>query len=298
MPETILLQIEESFAARYSQKSFSSHIWQSITEKWPPILEPGLRPSLDMARRSGDAGLALLWVVQAALVKPVFQYMADPGQPRLGALCHADGRDGAMIMEKGNDGMVLTGSKGFVSGGPQADLLLVTGRSDPEGNVDRLVALPAEELATFMEDLPLPALHTVPHGRFAVRDFKPGNYREAEIDPARLRRILKKSGLLERSSIVEMACGLGLYLAEKTGREKNREKLETITREVSRFLDSQLETGMKDEKIPLLPASLLGDVFTILSRTREEAPDRERERCSDLEFLLSLFERLPSEKSL
>ncbi len=298
MKKSILTSIEESFLSRYRQRQFSLDLWQSIMEAWPPALETGSRPSLVMARRSGDAGLALLWVVQAALVRPILQCVADQDTPLLGALCHAEEREDPMIIKRKNGCVLLSGSKRFVSGGPEADLLLVTGRSEPEGKIDWLLALPPEELAPFMKELSLPALNTVPHGRFSVTDFNPERYLETDTDPSLLRRILKTSGLLERSSIVEMVCGLGLYLAEKSGHEKKGETLKKITLEVSQFLNYQLKADMNGEKLPLLPASLLKNVFRLLAGIREGTSEHEPERSSDLEFLLALFERLPSEKSL
>ena len=72
MKELIEL-INTGIAVRTGDLSMQKKVWEAVTEFFRPDINlySKARPSVILSQETGDLGLAVLWIVQAALARPV-----------------------------------------------------------------------------------------------------------------------------------------------------------------------------------------------------------------------------------
>ena len=227
----IFSALEKSYPARCGDPAAALAAWREFVASYPPSLDTpagdGTVPSTAIALESGDLGLALLWIVQAAVVRPLASAiireagqfppgLGDIAPGDIGALAHSEDPSQPVVFARTAGGITLTGKKKYITGGRNADFILVTAREKGDDKVSSLVYVPCRLLATgALSDLDLGMLRTANHASLALDDITLPADSLAVMDPASLRRHLKRRGLIERCFIMEAFLGAMMYLARR-----------------------------------------------------------------------------------
>jgi alkylation response protein AidB-like acyl-CoA dehydrogenase len=227
----LLRALEQSYRTRCGDPAAAMAAWLECAAVCPPSLAPrpggGPVPSTVIALESGDLGLALLWIVQAAVVRTLAADIAGEAERyhpdlaaippgHIGALAHSEDAAAPVIAEHLDGGIRLSGKKKYITGGRNADFILVTARGKGDDKVSSLVYVPCSLLAQgALTDLDLGMLRTANHASLALDSITLPADNLVVMDPAALRRHLKRRGLVERFFIMEAFLGAMLYLARR-----------------------------------------------------------------------------------
>lgn len=229
--DDIFSALEKSYRARCADPSGARAAWRGITAEFPPSLDArtadGLLPSTALALRSGDLGLALLWIVQAAVVRMMAADIARESEKYhpdldaiapsdIGALAHSEDRAAPVFLERVDGGIRLSGKKKYITGGLDADFVLVTARERGDDTIRSLVYVPRTLIGDgALADLSMDILRTVGHASLTFDDIILPETHLAVMDPGALRRHLKRWGIIERHLIMESYLAAMLYLARR-----------------------------------------------------------------------------------
>jgi len=239
MPDTFFKTIGEKYLARCNNPSMQKKDWHTIVaEGFTPALtaESERRPNILLARESGDMGLALLWIVQAALIRPLLEDLAanpditdqqhkiiTPVTPEMcGALAHSDPPDNRLTVTSSGDMLLLNGVKKYITGGPNADFIFLTGRQPEDEKPSMLLWLTQKSIKQGeLEILDMQSLCTSSHGRLTFLNKKIPASCKLSIRPSHLRRMLAIWGIVERTLIMETFLALLQYIRDRSGIRNN-----------------------------------------------------------------------------
>ncbi len=215
-------------------------------------------------------GLGLIWIVQAALIRPILDAVEalDPGHAAvntcrsnsIGALAASESRTAPLIIENGHKTIRLNGTKNYITGGFLADFICLAGRFPGEGKISTLIFLP---VAAIPEDgfkaIDPGCLHTACHAALVLKNFQADTSGLLPIPPGKVRRLLASWGIIERSCITEALFGLSLYLAEKIRKYTRVDipgetDLESGLSRISRLIDEQIQSARKNDFVQPLQA--------------------------------------------
>lgn len=223
--DDFLKRLESGYSARCGDPALRAAAWNELCGLYPPSIESfagGTPPSTIFARDAGDLGIAILWIVQSALVRPIgaetglFEKYA-PAPTSIGALAHSE--DPARPMRALAEGrsLRLSGEKKYITGGLDAEFLLVTAL-DKNDETRRIIRLPAGLLPEgALAELELGTLRTTSHARLSLTDFAIDDAFLLPADDRAVKRAIVRWGMVERALILEAYTGLCLYLARRPG---------------------------------------------------------------------------------
>ncbi|HPA72543.1 MAG TPA: hypothetical protein PKY31_09750 [Spirochaetota bacterium] len=225
----ILSALEKSYLARCSDPAARRAAWGDVVAEFTPSLgartPDGLVPATAIARDTGDLGLALLWIVQAAVVRPIaadvvrgaeryHPALAALSPEKIGALAHSEDPAAPVVLERSGGGIRLFGKKKYITGGLDTDFILVTAREKGDDIVTSLVYVPRSAIPDgALSDLSMGILKTVSHASLTLDGITLPGEHLAVMEPAALRRHLKRWGLVERCLIMEAFSAAMRYLA-------------------------------------------------------------------------------------
>ncbi len=282
MPNTIILkQLRQGYQARQGHGQQQKSDWEEIvSERFPPVLsaDQEVRPNVLLAEQAGDLGMALLWIVQAALFRPCLDLFSRQDQPdsrlatrlkavghdHYGALAHSEDQLQPFIVDSAEaDELVLRGTKKYITGGKQADSILVTARRPEENKVSQLIWLPAAEIQNSeMRPLDPGALLTISHGRLVLTSKRiPGHYR-LPLTSSQTRRYLMIWGMIERGLILEAFIGLLKYLNLRLSSPSRgicpveKEELARLSRAQQTGLTGMIQEALADVRVTWRSADL------------------------------------------
>ena len=228
----LLELIKSGYLQRVSDINEQKKIWIKLSEQFRPdlALYRSGRPSTIIARETGDLGLSVLWIVQAALIRPILKDVAmksagDKGlslmlakinHNSLCSLAHSENPAAPVILsESGKSEFVLNGEKKFLTAGKNADLIFTTCRMAGEEKISRMAVIdPAVLPENSLPDLELRIMKSVSHTKLILDNTKINHFQATQVPPSEIRRMIKKWGILERSLILETFLSFLIY-AEK-----------------------------------------------------------------------------------
>lgn len=226
--DQIFLSLEESYAERIRNISLQKDTWGRFAAFCNPRVDytGHPRPSLELARFSGDLGLSLLWIVQASLIRGLAReidvlseksgsaaVLRNYGGTDIGALAHSEDETNPAIIDEKEGKFALSGVKKFITGGSTADFILLTGRNPGETGISRMLIVPVAVLpAAALPELDLDSLYTVSHSRFLLDGIVLDEDKLIPLESRTLRRTIKIWGIIERNMILEALLGFIIYL--------------------------------------------------------------------------------------
>lgn len=227
----LLELIKSSFLQRTADLEEQKRIWIKLSGQFRPDLtffRTG-RPSAIITREAGDMGLAVLWIVQAALIRPVLKeiVLKSAGSEELSlilnkidhhslcSLAHSENPASPVILSESGNGFVLNGEKKFITAGRNAELMIVTCRMPGDEKIGNIALIdPASLPENSLPDLNLNIFKSVSHAKLILNNTVVTNSRVPRIEASVIRRMMKKWGILERSLIMESFISFLMY-AEK-----------------------------------------------------------------------------------
>jgi len=285
-------------------------LWREICEAYPPRLDSSSpsAPSLDMAMTAGDLGLALLWIVQASLVRGLIaditadqadnnNLFSEIGPAAIGALAHNDDRERPVILSQG---CMLNGTKRYITGGTSSDFIFVTSREKADDKISHLVMVRTRDIPPgSLVDLDLGSLKTVSHGRLTLSDFAVPDGCIIPCERKPLRRSIKRWSIIERSLIMQSFLGLMQYINRAIIRETGTMVIEedeldsaikTQNETVHEQIDSALAGDLIDEKHPVFQqsAQFLKNLSQFYADSRAGLSEELCMRFNDLNFMLKI----------
>ncbi len=319
-----LKAVHDTYRDRCDDPSRQKKAWRKIiAPAFSPALDirPEDRPGLLLSREAGDLGCALLWIVQAALVQPCLRRIRQqPGlspeqkdllaaisDDQCGALAHSEPRDAPVIMTAGDKtGCLLNGVKKYITGGYQADFILLTARAPDEKKTSRLLLLPVSviDFSKEMTPLDLKSLCTISHGRLTLKDKTiPAHYR-MPLSPSQVRKALKVNSLVERCLIMEAVLGCLIYVNGRLKRQTgdyptDKDTLNKLLVEQTSYTTATIGEARAGNKVQMQWVDL-NDVNTAIGAILDAAenvegvpddnPDNDlMARVNDLRFIRSLW---------
>ena len=273
--------INSSYKDRIIDIKEQKRIWLSVSKQFKPdlTLYETERPSVEITKETGDLGIAVLWIVQAALTRPILKeiilqserYLANSlreiNDSSLCALAHSEDIKAPVILsdkdenrnenkdENRDENFILNGEKKFITAGRNADLIILTCRTETEEKINRIAIIDPKQIPeSFITDLQLNIMKSVSHTRLAFKDYAIKKNQIPLIDPSTIRRIIKKFGIIERGLILEAFLSFLIY-ADKTFTEMKIEsscndKLSSllekqsiaVTKQISEIYSAKIET--------------------------------------------------------
>ncbi|GEM_PF-924108 len=311
----LIEKINSTFLKRTEDLSLQREIWTDIANQFRPDINQyrTARPSTLIARETGDMGLAVLWIVETMLIRPILKdislaanitedisrILSSVDTTSICALANSESAADPVICRVDNEDIILSGEKKFITAGENANLIIVTCRRPDE---DKVSGVALVERGTLPEnsliDLKLKIFRSVNHAKLSFADFRADRGIIPELDPSALRRSLKKWSLIERALIMESFISLLIY-AEKLFASKDitipkSEELMVFQDLQTESVNKQLDEALYGKMIETKNADAAG-IFSIIkifkekfSEHNERFSDEERIKLSDL----SLFDNL------
>lgn len=316
--KTVLAYIHDTYSQRCGNPLWQKSIWRkAIVSTFPPDLAayPEERPSLLLAGEGGDLGCALLWIVQAALVRPFLtlinhQAGLTPEQQALltsistsalGELAHSEPRENPVVITPHSAGLQLNGVKKYITAGRHADFILGTAREPDDEKISRLLLLPISDVRPEeMETLDLKGLYTISHGRLTLKDKTVPLHYRLPLSPELIRKTLKVNSLVERSLIMEAVLALMVYLNERIGWQMpqpptEKDALSELLPRQTEYTSTTIEQAGTGAQVQLNLVDLhtVGEAIENICNAADDIDlmqDMELvERINDLRFMRSLW---------
>jgi len=264
--------IKSSYKDRIIDIKEQKKIWTAVSKQFKPdlTLYEKERPSVIMAKETGDLGLSVLWIVQTALARPILKeiflkstvetqciaslqkmpFLNNTDDSSLCALAHSEDAKAPVILSEQDENFILAGQKKFITAGRNSDLIILTCRTAGEEKINRIVIIDPKELPEdFITDLKLNIMVSVSHTRLTFKDYAVKKNQVPLIDPRIIRRIIKKFGILERALILEAFLSFLIY-AEKTlaetGIDSSCDNLFSLLEKQSASVTKQISESYSD----------------------------------------------------
>jgi len=171
--------------------------------------------------------MALLWIVQAALINPITRDRDLPpaarqalealfpvrGGPQITALAHSEDPQNPVVIHDTGGKYLINGTKKYITGGTLCDCILLTMRRKGEDKISHLGCLPAHIIPEgSLVELDLKALRTTSHARLNLNYFDLPSEYIIPVEGPVIRRLIKRWSLMERALILEAYIALGMYI--------------------------------------------------------------------------------------
>lgn len=286
----IYTYIKQTYLDRSGNHELQKELWQDVITCFPAMLDPqgNERFSYNCSSQAGDTGLAMLWIVQTALVQGIIHdaledlnMQSGPARglralPRqaIGALAHNDDHKNPVILDTGSEPKI-SGKKNYITGGTTTDFILLTARTSPDEKTSSLILLKRQDLPyNSLDELHLGALATVSHARLTLDHVPVPADSIIPVDPARLRRSIKRWSILERSLILEAVLGLVKHLYNmlntlQLNPDFSLEEISSLINDQQKLINRQIIAARKNEKIEesLIDIKSLQHMIDALERT-------------------------------
>ncbi len=312
MTKNTFTDLHNSYLSRCSNLIEQKTAWRKLASDYPPDLTacPETRTSLRITREAGDMGLAMLWIIQTAIIRPMFDlygiytnrifkdYMKDEEAAEntfTGALAHSEDKSSPVLLS----GNKLTGTKKYITAGENADILLITARTAAESKTDTLLLVPASDIT---EDelirLDLKTLLTIDHARFVLSNHRITSDSIISQDAKELRKRVLISSLTERALMTEASIGMLIYLAERIsgmGASFSITELEDTLERYKQSTDRIISESLRGERInPDLScfSVIMKNINTLAGYTDKNMNTIDKEllfRINDILFLSRLL---------
>ncbi len=306
--------IEKSYLNRCTELLHASNLWKEVIEKYPPAKfhEFTRRPSWELARKSGDLAVALLWGAQATLVRPLIKtaieyetnhqtlaFLKNIDANSVGALAIAEDRKIPFVVTDESSKLILNGKKKYITGGAQSDFLLLTEKSHDNKKLSGIIFLATKDIPeSSFQSLDMGALSTSRHASLTFTDLCIPAENRLSLESRTIRKILKSWGIIEQSLIMEAVTGLALYLANRTETETGTqsfsiEDVNTKLQQLSAEIDQQIKSAAQGEFIQPIQletgyiAAMLYEMKQSLNKPENQWEDELSYRFRDIQFFLA-----------
>ncbi len=289
----LINKIKDTYLERCSSSTLQKKIWEDLALFFKPDIKNYRlnRPSSLVAGETGDLGLAVLWIVQTALTRPVINdlvlsatdestFISLAGNitdSSLCALAHSEDSSSPVLLTEEDDSIILNGVKKFITAGVNADYILLTCRDKNEPKINRAVMLNRELIdPDEMKDLNLPVMKSVNHTSLNFINKKVAHKNVPPVDAPSLRRSIKKWSLIERAMIIEAFIPFLRYF-NKAAAEKGiiiieDDILHNLTSLQSSLVCRQLDEAFYTGKITSENINIK-ELLDIISRFREKSDE-------------------------
>ncbi len=255
--DDFLKRLHADYSARRDDRSRRAVVWNELCAHFPPSIEAcaaGTPPSTLLARDAGDLGIAILWIVQAALVRPIASEIGAPGTAfsspaSIGALAHSEDPARPMRVAMDRGGPALSGHKKYITGGLDADWIIITAMGGDETGPRAVYVRTANLPAGALEEIELGMLGTTSHARLSLSGQSPEGAVLLPADGRTVRRAVKRWGIVERALILEAYAGLCSHLARRTGLAEIQARLDELIAARSLSRRGQVEAAMAGARI-------------------------------------------------
>lgn len=304
-------RLNDSFIIRSTSRAMALQGWKDLAAGLPPDPDEDRPVPFLLARDSGDLGLAMLWIVQFTVVRPLLSAMIPCANDTLracieslhgdsiGAMAHSEPADNPVTYTVANSVVVLSGVKKYITGGTEADFLLVTARMPGEDKISSMFYIPSGKLPDgSITPVIQNSLKTTPHGSLRLDTFQLGKEYLFDSPANGIRRLVLSAGLLERILIMETLTGLVIYLRRALvhGNDALHGPLQEMASSIhEKFLVARKAFRSGEKILPVIPdTALLAEAVAPLKQSPAAPHDAAiAERLRDLAFLLS---RIPGMK--
>ncbi|MCL1864300.1 MAG: acyl-CoA dehydrogenase family protein [Spirochaetes bacterium] len=306
------VSIKSSYENRIIDIKEQKKIWLDISKQFKPYLTlyKTERPSAIIAKETGDLGISVLWIVQAALTRPVLKEIISKSEEDLShvvgkiddsslyALAHSEDINAPVILSDNDENstlknFILNGEKKFITAGRNADLIILTCRTEGEEKINRIAIIDPKQIPeSSITDLQLNIMRSVSHTRLTFKDYAVEKVRLALIDPSTIRRIIKKFGILERGLILEAFLSFLIYadkiLTEMGSENSCNSMLSSLLEQQSIAVTKQITEGLHSDRIDTKNISFeeFMPVIEIFKKTYTKAeknlPEAERIKLKDI----------------
>lgn len=310
----ILEQVKASYNRRTAEIEEQKRIWIALSESYPPDLSLFQeRPSEIIAGETGDLGLSVLWIVQAALIKPLLdEIISAPGvkselpsmigRHRRSAICalaSSESPDEPAILTQTGNGVILNGIKKYITGGKSSGMIIVTCRMPGEVKISRFVLMETADIQPgSLPELNLEIMKSVSHTSLILKNTVVRDFQVPDIEPSLIRRMLKKYGMLERSLILEAYLSYLLYaenvLNAAGGEIKTTEEISLLADAQSASVSKQIDEAFSGERIVTenIPFHKILPLIELFKKTYlncvNNLPEEEKIKLKDLFLFNSL----------
>ncbi len=229
---SLIKQLEQNYVERANDNSLFRETWNNICGDFPPVAgfdyNSDTFPSTRFAFEAGDMGLAIFWIVQFSLFRcilkdtfslidqdhPLFDRIRSLDDAGIGAMAHTEPRDNRLIITRDDSSITLNGTKKYISGGLDADILLITARYTGDDHYTKMIFMPVASIPeNSLLSQNLEILNTISHGTLTLKDCNCDKENLFPVKGKALRKILKRWSMVERTLIVEAYIGFMNYLA-------------------------------------------------------------------------------------
>ncbi len=303
----LFCRLNDSFIIRCTDRAMALQGWKDLAAGFAPLPDEDRPVPFLLARDSGDLGLAMLWIVQSTVVRPLLSAMTPcsndtlrarieslPGSS-IGAMAHSEPADNPVTYTGSNSGIVLSGVKKYITGGIEADFLLVTARMPGEEKISSMFYIPSGKLpGGSITPVIQNSLKTTPHGSLRLDSFHLEKEYFFDSPAAGIRRLVLSVGLLERILIMEAFTGLVLNLRRTLvhGNDPLNEPLQEMASSIhEKFLVARKAFRSGEKILPVIPdMALFARAVAPLKQAPAASPDvATAERLRDLAFMLSMI---------
>lgn len=307
--------INTGYRARIADIKEQKKIWLMLSEAFTPDIykRPDQRPSSLIAAETGDLGLAVLWIVQASIIRPVIgdilrfaehddtltSMLNKIGAGSLCALAHSEDPRNPVILSRQDCNYTLNGEKKFITAGLNADFILVTCRKTGEDKIGNIAIIGASALTEESRpDLNLEIMMSVNHTGLILKNTSVPAEMVPRMSTQSVRRTVKKWGIIERALILEAFLSFLLY-AEKSlngegaGITRSSEILNLIN-DQSKSVNKQISEAVSGDRIetaniPMQEIIPLLDIFQkAYIKTESILSEADRIKLKDLFMFNSL----------
>jgi len=261
--------INRSFLKRTEDISLQREAWARLSSQFRPELSQyrSIRPCTLIARETGDIGLAVLWIVQTVLARPLLSDISlnseiDPGLSGImslaesGSICalaHSESTENPAVLTCSGDKLFLSGEKKFITAGANADIILVSCRNPGDEKVSRIALLEKKNIPPeSLIDLRLDIFKSVNHSKLVLKNLEVEKSAIPGMEPSILRRSLKKWGIIERALIMESFISYLIHVnrlfAQKNIIITSDEELITLEQAQSESAGKQIEEAVYGKK--------------------------------------------------
>lgn len=309
MMKELIDLVNTGITVRTRDLSMQKKVWESAAELFRPDINlyGHARPSVLIARETGDLGLAVLWIVQAALARPVLNDLTMNSPDASGIPSIVSGLNSKTIISLAhsesaaepvtctvNEGTAsLNGTKKYITAGRNSGLLMITCREPGAPKIDRIaLAGPGDLPEGAMSPLDLKIMRTVDHASLTLNQFSIDAGMIPPVDPRVIRKSVKKWGIIERAMILESFTAFLLYCSclftELGATIASGDEIISLLEKQTQSASKQLEEALCEKQVTTGNTGMehiirLAGRFQHAYKEKEhELPEDEKIRLADL----------------
>lgn len=317
MDQNVFIELGKTYANRCRTPENADTVWKDIIRLFPPerLNTYELRPSLRLSMESGDIGLALIWIVQAALIRPLLAaFLQEESHPdtrkfiektsresAVGALAASESKTRPMVVQGSEESVMLSGNKKYITGGSLSDFIFLTSRRPDDQKPSSIFLLPVRHIPSdAFEALDLGCFYTACHAGLRLEAYHPPADSRISVPPSTMRRLLRVWGIIERSMITESSAGLLIYLAEQIRKHTGetilifsdaKSELARLTQTIGQQIQSA-ENGDFVQPLGAVPTQFktaIQHLKKIYETGKTDLPEEMRYRLKDIFFFQAVL---------